>query len=85
MQVVKEMKQIIYFNYNFPLRFSKGDAQDYFVFGLQDGALYFKLNIKGQTFEKALTISGTYLHNNQWHSVKFTRKVRHVSLIFISN
>ncbi len=58
-----------------------GDAQDYFVLGLQDGALYFKLNIKGQQFEKTLTLSGTYLHNNQWHSVRFARKIRHVSRI----
>lgn len=62
-----------------------GDAQDYFVLGLQDGALYSKLNIKGQTFEKMLTIAGTYLHNNLWHSVKFARKVRNVNDRFVTN
>lgn len=60
----------------------KGDAQDYFALGLQDGAVYFKLNIKGQAFEKTVTIAGTQLHNNQWHSVKFSRKVRNVSELF---
>lgn len=56
-----------------------GDSHDYFVFGLQDGGLLFKLNIKGQTFEKTLTIPGTYLHNNHWHSVKFLRRKKQVS------
>jgi hypothetical protein len=57
-----------------------GDAQDYVVFGLQDGGLYFKLNIRGETVERTLTISGTFLHNNHWHSVKFSRKLKKVRL-----
>ena len=55
-----------------------GDAQDYFVIGLQDGGIYFKINIKGQSSEKTLTIPGTFLHNNHWHSIKFARKAKKV-------
>jgi len=59
-----------------------GDAQDYFVIGLQDGGIYFKLNIKGQSLsEKTLTIPGTFLHNNHWHSVKFMRKTKKIEIL----
>ncbi len=54
------------------------NAQGYIVLGLQDGGIYFKLNIKGQSTEKNLAIPGTFLHNNQWHSVKFSRRVKQV-------
>lgn len=57
-----------------------GDGQDYFVFGLQDGNLYFKINIKGQAFEKMLNIAGSYLHDNNWHSVKFSRKIKQIEI-----
>lgn len=57
-----------------------GDSQDYFVFGLLDGGLYFKLNMRGQLFERTLAIPGTFLHNNLWHSVKFTRRLKQVRL-----
>ncbi|CAF0848819.1 unnamed protein product [Brachionus calyciflorus] len=75
--------------YNFDFKTSRstglliyaGDSTDYFVLGLQDGGLFFKLNIKGQIFEKTLTIPGTYLHNNHWHSIKFTRRIRTIEII----
>ena len=57
-----------------------GDVEDYLVFGLQDGGLFFKLNIKGQSFEKTLAMSGVYLHDDRWHTVKFARKVRQIEI-----
>lgn len=55
-----------------------GNAEDYFVIGIQDAGVYFKLNIKGEVIEKTLTIPGTILNNNLWHSIKFTRKTNEV-------
>ncbi|RNA23776.1 neurexin-1-like isoform X2 [Brachionus plicatilis] len=58
-----------------------GDVSDYFVLGLQDGAIFYKLNIRGEVIEKSLAIPGTYLNNNHWHSVKFTRKFRSIQIV----
>lgn len=60
-----------------------GDVDDYLVFGLQDGGLFFKLNIKGQAFERTLPVaaSGAYLHDERWHTVKFARKVRQIDIV----
>jgi hypothetical protein len=58
-----------------------GDQMDYLVIGLQDGGLFFKLNLKGQIFENTLTIPGTFLHNNHWHSVTFSRKIKQIEVI----
>jgi hypothetical protein len=58
-----------------------GDAQDYLVFGLQDGGLYFKLNMRGETFERTLAIAGTFLHNNHWHTVRFSRRLKKIELV----
>lgn len=55
-----------------------GNAMDYFVIGIQDAGVYFKLNIRGEVIEKTLTIPGTALNNNMWHSVKFTRRTNEV-------
>ena len=59
-----------------------GNVQDYFVLGIQDGGIYFKLNIRGQAVEKTITIPGTVLNNNQWHSVKFARRAKRVNIQF---
>ena len=58
-----------------------GNTQDYIVIGIQDGGIYFKLNIKGQSTQKTLTIPGIILHNDQWHSVRFTRKVKQIEIL----
>jgi hypothetical protein len=56
----------------------KGAGQDFVVFGLQDGSLYFKLSIKNNVFEKNVQLSSFNLHNNNWHSVKFLRRQNQV-------
>jgi hypothetical protein len=58
--------------------FFEGDGQDYFVTGLLNGDFYIKLNSKGQTFEKSITIPGIQFYNNVWHTVKITRKAKKV-------
>jgi len=58
-----------------------GDVHDYIVIGLQDGGLFYKVNLKKPGQVQHHDHSGTYLHNNHWHSVKFTRKKQQVNLI----
>lgn len=68
-------------SYSTGLLIYAGDSSDYFVLGLQDGAVFYKLNIRGEVFERTLSLPGTYLNNNHWHSIKFFRKFRSIEII----
>jgi hypothetical protein len=46
--------------------------------GLQNEALMLKINLNGISFEKAISLSGTYFHNNYWHSIRVTRRLSQV-------
>ena len=56
-----------------------GDPQEFFVLGLDNGDLLFKLDVKGQLHDRLLTIAGILFHNNQWHSVVLQRRAKQVT------
>ena len=58
-----------------------GDVNDFLVLGLQDGVILCKLNIRGEAFEKTLTVPGTFLNNEEWHSIKFTKNLRSIRIV----
>ena len=40
------------------------------------------MDLKGQLIEKTIIQPGIILHNNEWHSIRFTRKAKQVRNMF---